>query len=103
MHKLEGMIGLCVKAGRMAFGSEQSVLLARRGKVHLVIVAQDASQNTKKRMQDKCESFRVPRIEFGTVESLARCTGKTRVSVLGILDKGFAAAILKNYGGGFSG
>ena len=103
MHKLEGMIGLCVKAGRAAFGSEQCEILARGGKLALVIVAKDASDNTKKRMEDKCQSFDVPRIVWGTVESLARCTGKGKVSALGIRDRGFAAAILKIYGGGFSG
>ena len=53
MHKLEGMIGLCVKAGRAAFGGEECTALLRTKKVRLVIVAEDASDNTKKRMQDK--------------------------------------------------
>ena len=103
MHKLEGMLGLCVRAGRAAFGSEECVRLARIGKLDLVIVAEDASENTKKRMRDKCTSFGVPQIYFGTVSSLAHATGKGKVSVIGIRDKGFATAILKIYGGGFSG
>lgn len=100
MHKLEGMIGLCVRAGRAAFGSEACTALVRSGRVSLVIVAEDASENTKKLMQDKCKSFHTPRISFGTVASLAKCTGKGKVSVIGIRDAGFAAAILKIYGGG---
>ncbi len=103
MHKLEGMIGLCVKAGRMAFGSEACTAFVRSGKMPLVIVAEDASENTKKRMQDKCTSYGTPLIFFGTVSSLAKCTGKGKVSVLGVRDTGFASAILKIYGGGFSG
>lgn len=103
MHKLEGMIGLCVKAGRMAFGSEACESLVRSGKLPLVIVAEDAAENTKKRMQDKCTSFGTKLIFFGTVSSLAKCTGKGKVSVLGVRDTGFASAILKIYGGGFSG
>ncbi len=103
MHKLEGMIGLCVRAGRAAFGGEACEALVRKNAVQLIIVAEDASENTKKRVQDKCTTYAVPRISFGTVASLARCTGKGRVSVIGIRDKGFAAAILKIYGGGYSG
>lgn len=103
MHKLEGMIGLCVKAGRAVFGSEQCESRVRCGRLPLVILAEDASDNTKKRMQDKCRTYRVPLISFGTVESLAKLTGKGKVSVLGIGDQGFAAAILKIYGGGYSG
>ncbi len=103
MHKLEGMIGLCVRAGRAAFGSEACEALVRGGKLPLVIVAEDASDNTKKRMQDKCTTYGVTRISFGTVASLAKCTGKGKVSVIGIRDTGFAAAILKIYGGGYSG
>lgn len=100
MHKLEGMIGLCVKAGKAVFGSEMCEMRVRGGRLPLVIVAEDASENTKKRMQDKCSSFGVPLLFFGTVSSLAKATGKGRVSALGIGDKGFAAAILKIYGGG---
>ncbi len=103
MHKLEGMIGLCVKAGKAVFGGEQCESRVRCGRLPLVILAEDASDNTKKRMQDKCRTYSVPLISFGTVESLARMTGKRRVSVLGIGDRGFAAAILKIYGGGYSG
>ena len=103
MHKLYGMIGLCVKAGRTAFGSEACESLVRSGKMPLVIVAEDASENTKKRMQDKCTTYGVKCIYFGTVSSLAKSTGKGKVSVLGIRDEGFASAILKIYGGGFSG
>lgn len=103
MHKLEGMIGLCVRAGRAAFGSEACEALVRSGRLRLVIVAEDASENTQKRMQDKCTTYGVPRISFGTTLSLAQCTGKGRVSVIGIRDEGFAAAILKIYGGGYSG
>lgn len=103
MHKLYGMIGLCVKAGRMAFGGEACESLVRSGKLPLVIVAEDASENTKKRMQDKCKSYGVELILFGSVDSLAKSTGKGKVSVLGIRDTGFASAILKIYGGGFSG
>ena len=103
MHKLEGMIGLCVKAGRAAFGSEQCAALVRSGKMPLVIVAEDASENTKKLIKDKCRSFETPWISFGTIASLAKCTGKGKVSVIGIRDSGFAAAILKIYGGGLSG
>ncbi len=103
MHKLEGMIGLCVKAGRMAFGSEACESLVRSGRMPLVIVAEDAAENTKKRMQDKCKSFGTKLIFFGTVSSLAQSTGKGKVSVLGVRDTGFASAILKIYGGGFSG
>ncbi len=103
MHKLEGMIGLCVRAGRAAFGSEQCASLVRRGLLPLVIVAEDASDNTKKLIKDKCTTSGTPWISFGTVASLAHMTGKGKVSVIGIRDKGFAAAILKIYGGGFSG
>lgn len=100
MNKLNGMIGLSVKAGKTGFGSEQSVSFVRNGKAKLVIVACDASDRTKKLMTDKCKSYNIQIVEYGTQDELARITGKRRVSVLSVCDRGFADAMLKIYGGG---
>ncbi|MDD6309308.1 MAG: ribosomal L7Ae/L30e/S12e/Gadd45 family protein [Clostridia bacterium] len=100
MHKMDGMIGLSVKAGKVVFGSEQAVMLLRTGRLPLIIIAEDASERTKKLIRDKSASFNGKWIAYGTVEALSRTTGKNRVAVLGIRDKGLAEAILKIYGGG---
>lgn len=103
MHKLEGMIGLCVKAGKAVFGSESCVSLVRKRQLPLVILAEDASDRTKKLIFDKCHSFHGKWILYGTVDSLGRITGKHRVAAIGIRDEGFSTAILKIYGGGANG
>ena len=48
--KPDGMIGMSVAAGKVAFGSEEAVNSVRRGRARLVIVATDASDRTKKLM-----------------------------------------------------
>lgn len=101
--KPDGMIGMSVAAGKVAFGSEEAVNNVRRGRARLVIVATDASDRTKKLMYNKCNSFGVDIIEYETVEGLGHITGKNRVSALAVCDAGLAGAILKIYGGGING
>lgn len=101
--KLDGIIGIAVKAGKVAFGSEASVDYARNRKAKLVIIAKDASDRTKKLVNNKCNSFKVPVFEYQSIEHISRITGKRIVSVISVSDKGLAEAMLKIYGGGLDG
>ena len=58
--KVYSMLGLCMRAGKLKSG-ELSVLEAVRGKkAHVVVVSEDASDNTKKLFADKCSYYKVP-------------------------------------------
>jgi ribosomal protein L7Ae-like RNA K-turn-binding protein len=67
----------------------------KTGSAMLVIIAEDASGNTKKLFHDKCSFYEVPVYEFGTKESLGRAIGKDVRSSLAICDAGLADAIVK--------
>ena len=97
--KLDGMIGLAVKARAVAFGSEASAEKVRSGKAKLVIYATDASDRTKKLIRDKCGSFNVKCFEYGSIEHLAKIMGKNKVSAIAVCDKNFADAIIRIYRG----
>jgi len=45
--KIYGLIGLATKAGKIVSGGEGCEKALKRGSVKLVLVAQDASDNTK--------------------------------------------------------
>lgn len=51
------MLGIAAKAGRVASGEYQTENMVKSGKSHLVIVAEDASDNTKKTFRNKCEFY----------------------------------------------
>jgi ribosomal protein L7Ae-like RNA K-turn-binding protein len=88
--RIYSFLGLATKAGRLIAGDETCERAVKLGKVFLVIVSADASDNTKKRFTDKCNYRNVPFRYFGEKEMLGRHTGKSVRSVIALTDKGFA-------------
>lgn len=93
--KIYGMLGLAVRAGKIVFGSEAGSDAVRNQKAYLVILAEDASDRTKKLMNNKCKSFNVPIFEYGTIIDLGTKLGKKKVSCVALVDKGFAEVIIR--------
>ena len=58
-----------------------------------VIVAGDASDNTKKMFTNMCRFYKVPLHIFGTKEDLGGAMGKEFRASLALIDPGFAKAI----------
>ncbi len=95
--KMLSMFGLAARAGRLASGEFQTETAVKDGTACLVIVAEDASDNTKKLFHDKCSFYKVPFICFGSKEELGHAIGKEYRASLAILDAGFAEAVMKIY------
>lgn len=60
----------------------------------LVIVSEDASDNTKKLYTDKCKFYEVPVKIWGTREELGHAIGKEMRAAVAILENGFAEKLL---------
>lgn len=69
--------------------------VTKSGKAALVIVAKDASDNTKKKFQNMCEFYKVPICFYGDKDTLGHAMGKEFRASLAILDEGFAKGIRK--------
>ena len=63
---------------------------SKTGRAALVIVAGDASENTKKKFRDMCEFYKVPIYFYGDKDTLGHAMGKEFRASLAILDEGFA-------------
>ena len=61
----------------------------------LVIVGEDASDNTKKMFANMCEFYKVPMFVYGTKEELGHAMGKELRASLAITDPGFAKSLTK--------
>ena len=93
MEKILGLIGLAKRAGKV-LGGDFAVSGAVKDKtVKLVIIAENASDNTKKKIKNSCEYYGVEFIEFSDAEMLGRYTGSDIRAVIGITDSGLAKAI----------
>ena len=96
LTKALSMISLATKAGKTAsgeFSTEQSVKTFR---AELVIVATDASENTKKKFQNMCEFYEVPIYFYGDKDTLGHAMGKEFRASLAVNDLGFAKGIMKH-------
>jgi ribosomal protein L7Ae-like RNA K-turn-binding protein len=87
------MLGLASKAGRLVSGEDVVRNAVRQNKVKLMIVSEDASDNTKKRFLNAAEFYKVPVVIWGHKELLGTSIGKSERSVLGICDEGFTKSI----------
>ena len=94
--KISSYIGFALKAGRASTGEFAVEKAVKGGKAHLVIIADDASANTKKKFTDMCRYYGVPLIVFKSKEELGRIAGKDERASVSINDSGLAKAIRDN-------
>ncbi|WP_042471999.1 YlxQ family RNA-binding protein [Bacillus ndiopicus] len=84
------MLGLAARARKVVSGEELVVKEVRTGGAKLVLLANDASANTAKKIKDKCTYYNVEFYVFGDRYDLGHATGKEARVVLAITDSGFA-------------
>lgn len=99
--RILGMVGLAVRAKRASCGVFLTEKALDEGRCELVIMAEDIGVSNKRRIENKCLEWDVPFIFHTDKSTLSHSVGKKDMPVLGILDHGFAEAIikLKNNGG----
>ena len=93
--KVLSYLGLAMRGRNLVSGEFQTEDAVKSGKAILVIVAEDALENTKKLFRDKCSYYEVPVFSYGTKQSLGRAIGKDLRSSLGVCNAGLADAIIK--------
>lgn len=95
--KVLSMLGIAAKSGNVVSGEYQTEKAVKDKKARLVIVAVDASANTRKQFINMCEFYKVPYYEYGDKESIGHCIGKQFRSSLAVIDEGLAKAICKKF------
>lgn len=95
-NKVLSLLGLSARAGKLASGEYSAETAVKSGKAALVLVAEDASANTKKLFHDKCSFYEVPIYEFGTKEVLGHAIGKELRASVAVLDEGLANAVISH-------
>ena len=98
--KIYGLLGLCQRAGKCKSGEFAVEKSIKSGKSFLVIITEDASDNTKKKFKNMTTYRSVPYQELGTKETLGHQLGRSERSSISIEDQGFAQAMIKYIDGG---
>ncbi len=93
-NRLLRMLGLAMRAKKLAFGEGAVRDSIRTGVSQMVIVSKDASSNTKKKFSDNCIYYSVPYFEYSDRYILGSTTGKGFAVVISVNDKGFAKELI---------
>ena len=89
------MIGIAAKAGKVVSGEFSTEKAIKEVKAYLVIVAKDASDNTKKKFKNSTDFYKVKYVELFDKDELGRCIGKEFRASIAVTDENLANAILK--------
>ena len=93
--KIYSFIGLAKKANRMVSGDETCERIIKKARAALVIVTDDASDNTKKKYKNLCNYKNVQYRVFGSKDLLGKYLGKDIRSVIVITESGFANKLIE--------
>ena len=93
--KTLSLLGLSAKAGKVSSGEFATENAVKTGKAYLVIVAKDASDNTKKKFKNMCDFYQVPIYFYEDKDTLGHAIGKEFRASLAIIDAGFAEGVTK--------
>ena len=96
-NKILSYLGLATKAGKLVSGEFMTEKAVKEGKAKIVIVAEDASDNTKKMFSNMCEFYHVSLYIMSNKETLGRAIGKQFRASVAVLDTGLANAIKKQF------
>lgn len=90
------MLGLAARSRNVVSGGFATEEAVKSGKAYLVIIAEDASDNTRKKYSNMCEFYEVPCEYYSIKEILGHAIGKEERSCLAVTDQGFADSIQKH-------
>ena len=84
-------LGLCRRAGRLALGDEPAGDACRAHKCRLLLLAEDAAENTARRAEHLAGTGRCPllKVPYGK-EVLGTATGRASCALLAVTDPGLA-------------
>ena len=94
--KVLSMLGLATRSRNVVSGGFATEQAVKSGKASLVIIAEDASGNTRKKYSNMCDFYGVPCVLYGTKSVLGHSMGKEERSILALTDEGFADSIQKH-------
>jgi ribosomal protein L7Ae-like RNA K-turn-binding protein len=87
------LLGLARRAGHLVIGTQAVKEAASRGQLALVIVAEDAAENARRRLDSVLREDGIGVVWLGSRESLGRAVGRGNAVVVGVRDRGIGARI----------
>lgn len=93
INRIYSMLGLARKAGKLVAGADVCSESIIKGESFLVIIANDASEKSKKRFINECTNYNVDYRMYGDNETISHSIGRDNKIVISICDKSFGNSI----------
>ena len=84
------MLGLCARAGKLAYGADAAADAVRKGRASVVVMDAGAGPNTRKLLTNACASHGARLFEAADV---GRSTGKDSRMAVAVLDARMSARV----------
>ena len=96
MNKGLNTIGMCKCANKISYG-ETLLKDIKKGSVNLVLICKDTSENSKKKIIDKCNYYKCEYIEAYLQNEVCKVIARVDpVSAIGIKDSNLAKKLKEN-------
>lgn len=95
-NKILSLLGLATRSRNLVSGEFMTEKAVKAANAKLVIVSEDASDNTKKMFLNMCTFYKTPIYYYGTKNELGRAMGKEMRASLAVTDTGLADSIRKH-------
>lgn len=93
---LTGLLGLARRAGKAELGEESVATAALGHKARVILVASDAADNTRRKVESLGQQGNAPVLELPlTKEELGGALGRVSCAVLALTDMGLAATAVQ--------
>lgn len=90
--KVYGLLGMAVRARKVNSG-DAVIEDIRKKKAKLIVICEDASENTIKKITDKCRYYGIEYVYAGHSDDLNHAMGTYNRKAVSIIDAGFAKSI----------
>ena len=94
-NSILSLISIAKKAGKTAAGEFQTENAVKSGKASVVIVSEEASDNTKKKFRNMCTFYEVPLYFYGGKVELGAAIGCEFRASIAVTDFGLGQALEK--------
>ena len=95
MQKFLTMLGFAMKSGNIITGDDTCEMFLKKRRIKLLIVAADASENTKDKFRFLARQHEVQLVEISAKEELSQAIGKYNRAVIGITNRKFANSLIQ--------
>lgn len=92
-RKVAGLLGLGARGRLVVVGVDQVREAAKRGKVHVAVVAPDVSRHSKDKIVPLLNARRIMIVEGPSAAALGAAVGRETTAVVGIVDRDLARGV----------